>query len=774
MTKNVLKQIVWELWQGLYPLSITEEEGAERLRLKGQMLTSYFQAVRALVKEGRLVKHTDDTYSARMESKVVEGIYKAYSPTFGFVLVPAASPDIYIHELNKGSAMNNDKVRVELLHQHQGRYEGRIIEVVERANTFVVGTFDLQRDWGFVTPDEERLTEDIAIPLSETKGARTSARVLVEITKWPTAMKKAEGKVVEILGYSGDKDLDIRIVMAKHQIPFAFPEEVEEECKKIDATITMTKERKDFQDREIITIDGEDAKDLDDAVEVEILENGNYRLGVHIADVSYYVKKNTAIDKEAYSRGTSTYLIDRVIPMLPKVLSNGICSLNAHEPRYAMSCIMEIDKKGQVCAYEITPSVIEVKRRCNYAEVRKALEEGIMPADLETFYPLLLRLKELALVLKQMRNKRGAVDFEFPEYKILLDEEGIPKRIVKKERSIAEQMIEECMLIANETVASHLEKTGYPSIYRIHEHPSEEKLQTLQQVLRTFNKEIDIDKVEPRDFQQLVQEVKGTELESVVQIMVLRSMQQAEYNTLNQGHFGLASTCYTHFTSPIRRYPDLLVHRLLRQYHSGQPVDEEKMEAYLQQAAEKSSERERLSAEAERDTEDMKRAEYMKPYVGEVFEGQISSVMNFGMFVTLDNGIEGLVHISTMVDDEYIYDELSYRMVGVRSGKSYRLGDTVTVTLAQVDLQRYEIDFVLGKIENLNDVQALMEKRKALRRKKESKKPSKGRKEKESRKGDKKKRKSPKKGQKMTNKEKKKRKVGRVKHGKRGKGNSRK
>ncbi len=721
MMKNVLKEDVLELWKGIYPESITEEEGAERLRLKGNILTEYFAVFRELVREGKLMKHKDDTYSARPESTMIEGIYKAYSPTFGFVLSITDMPDIYIGEQNRGSAMNNDKVRAEILHTHQGRYEGRILEVTERANKRIVGTFDLQKGLGFVTPDEERLTEDIVIPLSETKGARSSARVLVEITKWPTAVKKAEGRVVEILGYTGDKDLDIRVIMAKHQIPFAFPKEVEEECRQIDETIAAAKERKDFRGIDLITIDGEDAKDLDDAVEVTVLPNGRYRLGVHIADVSHYVRPNTALDKEAYKRGTSTYLIDRVIPMLPKVLSNGICSLNAGEDRYAMSCIMEINEEGQVVSYEITPSIIRVKRRCNYQEIRKALEENILPDDLIPFMPMVKDLKQLALILKRMRIRRGAVDFDFPEYKILLDEEGKPLRIVKKERSIAEQIIEECMLIANETVASHLEKTGNPSIYRVHEKPSVEKITVLQQVLNAFDKQLDIEEeVRPIEFQRLVREVKGTDLEAVVQIMVLRSMQQAQYGTENQGHFGLASACYTHFTSPIRRYPDLLVHRLLKKYALKEEFNVSRMSAYLQEAAAQSSERERLSAEAERDTENMKRAEYMKPHEGEVFEGQISSIMGFGMFVSLENGVEGLVHISTMTDDEYFYDEIACRLIGARSGKIYRLGDRVTVTLAQVNLERYEIDFVLGRIENLSDLQAMMEKRRLQRQKKEA------------------------------------------------------
>ena len=459
----------------------------------------------------------------------------------------------------------------------------------------------------------------------------------------------------------------------------------------------------------MVTIDGEDAKDLDDAVSGRKLPNGNYELGVHIADVSHYVVSGQAIDNEAYKRGTSVYLVDRVVPMLPEVLSNGICSLNAHEDRYAMTCMMEIDKDGKVVNYRIRPSIIHVGRRCSYKEVYKALEENIVPHDLEDFMPMLHDLAEISKILNRMRRRRGALDFDFPEYKVLLDHDGTPLRIVKRDRTMAERLIEECMLIANETVASHLEHTHRTSVYRIHENPSEEKLDLFQKVLNYLgqNLVLSADGVTPRDFQKILDVVKGQDIEQVAQIMTLRSMQQAKYSINNVGHFGLASTCYTHFTSPIRRYPDLMVHRLLKadmhwkNGYSKRDVDE----AFLAGAVEHSSIQEQVATEAERDTVDLKKTQYMVPFVGEVFEGTISSITSFGMFVELENGIDGLVHMSMMNDDYYFFDEEHFVLVGKRTGKTYHLGEKVTVTLVKADVEKKQIDFVLGEVNNLMAIQ---------------------------------------------------------------------
>lgn len=660
------------------------------------------------------MKISSDRYVGAKTPQEVTGIYKGYTPTFGFVLSEELTEDVYIAEQNRNTAMNNDKVTVRIIHSGDGRHkqEGEITSIVERANKTLVGTFQREQNSAFVTPDDERIREDVYIPLDKTGGARSSARVQVKITKWPENGKKAEGEVTEVLGYDGDKDLDIKVIMAKHNLPFDFPEDVKEAASHIDMTVTMEEGRRDYRDRNLITIDSEDAKDLDDAIDVVKLPNGNYRLGVYIADVSYYVRPHSPIDEEAYKRGTSVYLVDRVIPMLPTVLSNGICSLNANEDRYSMTCVMEIDGQGKVVKYDIGPAVIRVKRRCNYVEIKKALLDGIVPDDLKPFMPMLQDLREVTTILKNMRLRRGAIDFDFPEYKVILDPEGVPLRLEKRERTIAEQIVEESMLIANETVACYLRDSDNPSVYRIHETPEPERLDMMRTVLSSFNLPMPAtDEVKPADFQKLLEMTKGTNEAAVVQTIALRSMQQARYSTVNAGHFGLASECYTHFTSPIRRYPDLMVHRLIRAYQTQGKLAEKDAQlslSYHTIAADQASTRERVAVEAERETDDLKKCQYMVPFIGQPFEARVTGITSFGLFVGLENGIEGLVHISLLTDDDYEFDEASYTLRGARSGRVYRLGDAMEVTLAQVNVEKGEIDFVPGRYESLADVQKLM------------------------------------------------------------------
>ncbi|MBC3535983.1 ribonuclease R [Megasphaera hominis] len=694
----------------------TVEDCAEQLEIKGDKLALLFTVFDELVRSGILMRVAGERYLAvKRDAGIagITGIYKGYTPNFGFVLTDDLQDDVYIAEANRHTAMNNDKVEVRLIQNSRGhRQEGEIIRIVERANTDIVGTYDRQKTCGFVTPDDERLREDIYVPLDKTKDARSSARVLVHITRWPEAGRKAEGEITEILGYDGDKDLDIKVIMARHGLPFAFPDAVLEEANRINTQVTVTEDRKDYRDRNQITIDSEDAKDLDDAIDVVRLPNGNFRLGVYIADVSWYVKPNSAIDQEAYTRGTSVYLVDRVIPMLPTVLSNGICSLNAGEDRYSMTCVMEIDHQGKVVNYEIAPAVIRVKRRCNYHEIKNALLNGIIPDDLQPFMPMLEDLKEVTQILKNMRMRRGAIDFDFPEYKIILDPEGKPLRLEKRDRSLAEQIVEESMLIANETVACYLRDSENPSVYRIHEVPDPERLEMMRTVLSSFNLPVPKDdEVKPADFQRLIEKSKGTEAELIVQTIALRSMQQAKYSTVNAGHFGLASECYTHFTSPIRRYPDLMVHRLIRQTKRRGKLKEQEAEqslAYHTQASIQASTRERVAVEAERETDDLKKAEYMVPFVGQPFDAHITGITSFGLFVGLENGIEGLIHISLLTDDTYEFDENTYTMRGLFGGHVYRLGDPLEVTLANVNLEKCEIDFVPGRVESLEDLQKIL------------------------------------------------------------------
>lgn len=695
------------------PQGATVEDCAEVLCVKNDELKVLFDTFDELVRRESLMRIAGERFLAAKKPAEITGIYKGYTKNFGFVLTEDLTEDVYIHESNRHTAMNNDKVTVRLLKSSSGhRSEGEVIRIVERANTTIVGTFERQQHCGFVTPDDERIREDIFIPLDKIGNARSSARVVVTITRWPENGRKAEGEITDVIGYDGDKDLDIKVIMARHGLPFDFPDAVKEEANRIDMAVVPTDDRRDYRARQLITIDGEDAKDLDDAIDVERLGNGNYRLGVYIADVSWYVRPHSAIDEEAYGRGTSVYLVDRVIPMLPTVLSNGICSLNAGEDRYSMTCTMEIDANGNVIKSDIGPAIIRVKRRCNYREINQALLEHVVPRDLEPFMPMVQDLKALATILKDMRLRRGAIDFDFPEYKILLDADGKPLRLEKRERSIAEQIVEECMLIANETVATYLKDSKNPSVYRVHETPEPERLEMMNTVLSSFNLPMpNTDDVKPLDFQKLIDVSKGTEAELVVQTIALRSMQQARYSTTNAGHFGLASTCYTHFTSPIRRYPDLMVHRLIRQYqHKGRLSEQEAQQSleFHTIAADQSSARERIAVEAERETDDLKKAQYMVPFVGQPFDAHITGITSFGLFVSLENGIEGLVHISLLTEDDYEFDEATYTMRGRLGGHVYRLGDAMEVTLAKVNTEKCEIDFVPGKVESLTDLQNIL------------------------------------------------------------------
>ncbi len=697
------------------PAGVTVEDCAERLCLTGPELNDLFETFEEMIRSGMLMKAAGDRYTASKSSREITGIYKGYTASFGFVLCGDMQDDIYIAEQHRHTAMNNDKVAVQIIQGERSRHkrEGEIVRIIERANKTLVGTFEREQRCGFVRPDDERIREDIYIPLDKTGGARSGARVVAAITKWPGEGRKAEGEVTELLGYDGDKDLDVKVIMARHGLPFSFPEAVQAEASAVDRTVVMEDGRRDYRDRPLITIDGEDAKDLDDAVDAVRLPNGNFRLGVYIADVSYYVRPHTMLDAEAYERGTSVYLVDRVIPMLPPVLSNDVCSLNAGEDRYAMTCVMEIDGSGAVVSADIGPAVICVKRRCSYDEVRKALVDGIVPDDLEPFLPMLKDLQDLSGVLKNMRLRRGAIDFDFPEYKVILDEEGKPLRLEKRERSVAEQIIEECMLIANETVAAYLRDSENPSVYRVHELPEEDRLAMMRTVLSAFDLSVPSGSdVKPADFQALLAQSKGTDAELVVQTVALRSMQQARYASDNAGHFGLASPCYTHFTSPIRRYPDLMVHRLIRQYQSrGKLGQEEALQSlpYLTAAADHASQRERAAVEAERETDDLKKTQYMAPFIGQPFKARVTGITSFGLFVGLDNGIEGLIHLSLLTDDDYEFDEATYTMRGRLGGKVIRLGDAMDVTLAKVNVEKCEIDFapgVIGSLEELHQILA--------------------------------------------------------------------
>ena len=715
---NSIRTQLISFFKEIAPESYHIEDAAYILHIKGaDALNNCIKIARQLANEGILCTTNYQVYSFGTAYEEFEGIYKAYRSTYGFVLMENGVEDIYISESNRYKAMHNDKVLVRLLSNSPStnhHREGMIVKILEHANETIVGTYDRLLKCGFVTPIDERLGDDIYIDLSNALDARSGAKVLVKITQWPTETKKAEGKIIEILGYKGDIGLDISLIMANHHIPSSFPAEVIDESSAISKSVDYNQSRMDLRDELVITIDGEDAKDLDDAVSAKRLDNGHFELSVHIADVSHYVTSRSAIDQEAYNRGTSVYLVDRVVPMLPEILSNDICSLQAHEDRNTMTCIMEINTHGKVVNYKIVPSIINVGRRCNYKEVYKAITQQIIPDDLAPFMDMIRLLHEISKILKAMRKKSGALDFNFPEYKVLLDTDGTPLRIVKRERTLAEELIEQCMLLANETVASHLEKTQHTSIYRIHEKPSEEKLNQLQTVTHYLGASttFDANTITPKAIQEFLNYSNGTDFEAVAQIMTLRSMQQAKYSTENKGHFGLASSCYTHFTSPIRRYPDLMVHRLLKAnlHWSSGYTKRDYNEQFLMKAAEHASKQEQIAVAAERDAEDLKKTEYMVPFIGDTFIGKVSSITSFGMFVELENGIDGLVHINMMNDDYYFYEEEHFVLVGKRTGKIYRLGQEVEVTLIKADIEKKQIDFVLGKVDNLRSLQNQLEK----------------------------------------------------------------
>ncbi|NLP42982.1 MAG: ribonuclease R [Veillonellaceae bacterium] len=688
---------------------LTAEDLAEQLELKGSELAEFWDLLQQLENEAEIIKTRFDKYGTPERMNLVVGRLSATNKGYGFVIPenPVEDEgDVFIPPDAMLSAMNNDRVVVRI-NRPSGRgrtREGEIIRIVRRANTKVVGVFDCSRHFGFVIPDDPRLGNDIFIPKDEFNGAKIGAKVVAEITKWPERKKSAEGKIVEVLGQKGDLGIEILSIIKRHDLPTEFPAAVERAANKVPQEVNEQEieGRQDLRHLPIVTIDSEDAKDLDDGVYVERLKNGRYLLGVHIADVSYYVRENTPLDQEARQRGTSVYLVDRVLPMLPPRLSNGICSLNAGVDRLAMSIHMEIDHRGQVLNYEIFPSVIKVHRRLSYNIVQKVLVEH--DEQMRTEYSDLIEqledMERLCRILRDRRIRRGAVDFDFPELKVKLDESGRPVEIVKRVRTLSESIIEEFMLVANETVAEHMHELEVPFVFRVHEQPDQEKMDRLNVLLHNFGQSLPkTNEIRPMALQKVLSRIAGRPEERIISTVMLRSLKQARYEAENLGHFGLAATYYTHFTSPIRRYPDLIVHRLLRETFNTGDVSakrRQKLAAMLPEIAFHASERERAAAEAERETVELKKVEYMTQFIGEEFPAIISSVTAFGMFVELENGVEGLVHISSMDDDYYHYVEDQYSLIGERTKNVYRLGEPVTVLLTRTNPEERTLDFVLA------------------------------------------------------------------------------
>ena len=694
---------------------MTAEEMIFAIPVKEEPMHEFWDAIMELEKDGYVVKTRFETYGLPEKMGLVAGRFQLSSKGFGF-LIPdnkGTKPDVFIPPRKLHGAMNNDRVMARIDSHAPGRRpEGEIIRIIQRANTRVVGVFKRTMDFAFVIPDDKRIGSDIYILRRNFGGAANNQKVVVEITDWPTEehnaeRRSAEGRVVEVLGYVGDPGLEILSIIKQHDLPLDFPENVKRAAARIPEEIREKDwlGREDRRDYPVVTVDSEDARDLDDAVYVRRLDNGRYLLGVYIADVSYYVKAKTLLDQEAQERGTSVYLVDRVLPMLPQRLSNGICSLNEKEDRLVMSCEMEIEAEtGRVAKYRIFPAVIHSHHRLSYNLGRAILEEGDKKAreDYADIVPMLEEMRELCRILQKKRARRGAIEFDLPEQKVILDEAGKPLEIKQRIHGLPESIIEEFMLAANETVARHLSMLQWPCVYRVHESPAEDKMEGLAKLLQSFHVKLRIPKngeVRPKDVQAALAEMKERPEERLVNTVALRCMRQAVYQTENIGHFGLAAEYYCHFTSPIRRYPDLLVHRILHAWLKDPDLTQHLStlsEDSLESMSEHSSVQERNAAEAERETVDLKKAEYMLEHIGETYEGVISGVTSFGMFVELANGVEGLVHMSSLTDDYYEFIEDRYCLTGTHTGNTYRLGDTVQIEVLQVNMEDRSIDFIMA------------------------------------------------------------------------------
>ena len=664
---------------------------------------AFKKTLKTMEKEGLIFRTKKDKFALPERLGLITGKLQAHAKGFGF-LIPEieGEKDVFIPSSFINGAMNGDRILVQITREDKNgkKREGEVIQILERGNTKIIGVYEDSKNFGFVIAEDTRISQDIFISKKDRNGAKDGDVVVVEVTKWPEKRRSPEGVVKEVLGQKGDKGLDILTIIKKYGLPEEFPPKVQAFAAGIDEEIPLKeyKRRKDLRDVRMVTIDGEDAKDLDDAVSIERLDNGRYRLGGHIADVSHYVREKNPLDKEALKRGTSVYLIDRVIPMLPKKLSNGICSLNPKVDRLTLSCIMIIDGSGKVLDHEIVESVIRTNERMTYTDVTKILRDN--DPELSKRYDYLLddfkAMEELCNILYKKRTKRGAIDFEFEESKIILNEFGKPIDIKPYEREIANRIIEEFMLVCNETVAEHMFWSHLPFVYRIHEDPDEEKLEKFREFIYNLGYIVKWNgEVKPRNLQEILEKVKGKKEETVVSTLLLRSMMRAKYSPECVGHFGLAAKYYCHFTSPIRRYPDLQIHRIIKEFINGKIDDDrsKKLTALVDYAARQSSERENIATEAEREVDDLKKAEYMLDRIGEEFEGIVSSVTSFGMFVELPNTIEGLIHITALDDDYYIYDENHLCLMGERTKKIYRLGDFVKVRCSKVDIPNREIYF---------------------------------------------------------------------------------
>ena len=647
-----------------------------------------------------VVYHTNkNKYMLLEDSHLLKGIMRINKKGFGFVEIDNRAEDIYVSENNLNGAIHGDIVLVEIISKKTAKdVEGRILRVVKRPVTRYVGEINFRKNNGYVTLDDKKVKVEIEVKKEDSLNAVDGHKVVVELGK-KINNHKYQGKVVEIIGHKNDPGVDILSIVYKYNINVDFPDDVKEQVSMMSMEVSEEelKDRRDLRDTVIFTIDGDDTKDIDDAISIKKLSNGHYELGVHFSDVSYYVKEGSPLDNEAMERGTSVYLVDRVIPMLPHELSNGICSLNPNVDRLAISCVMEFDSNGKQIKYDIFPSVIRSRIQMTYKKVNSILEDNVIPEGYEDFADDLRLMKELADILRAMKVRRGYIDFDVDEAKILVDENCVPTDVVLRNRGTGEMLIEDFMIAANECVATHIYFMNLPFIYRVHDMPKEEKIRSYLSFIGNLGYQIpgNIKDFKPKSMQKLIEYLSDKKEFKILSELLLRSMQKAIYQKENIGHYGLASSCYTHFTSPIRRYPDTTVHRLLRTYLFNHDMSSDTIRHWdekLVYVAEHSSSRERASVDCEREVEDMKMAEYMEKHIGEEFEGMISTVTNFGMFVELDNLIEGLVPIKDM-NDFFNYDEERMTLTGERSHVKYTIGERVVVKVVRASKEEKMIDF---------------------------------------------------------------------------------
>ncbi len=700
------KKVICDLVKDQCYVPMKEKELAMFMQVKPEDRGELKKILSELVEEGKLsVTERGKYVKGRGVPEKLVGTFIGNARGFGFVEIEGREQDLFIPEEGVNGAFNRDTVAVRLSGPKQGkRQEAEVTQIISRGTTSLVGIYQHAGNYGFVIPDNEKFASDIFVPKERSKGAVTGHKVVVELTDYGDLSKNPEGRVAEILGHVNDPGVDILSIVKGFELPLGFSEKVINQAKRVakDVSDKDREGRKDLRNVTMVTIDGEDAKDLDDAVSLS-KEGDQYLLGVHIADVTNYVQENSALDHEALERGTSVYLVDRVIPMLPHALSNGICSLNMGEDRLALSCLMTLDQKGTVISYEIAETVINVDRRMSYTDVNRVLtgdEEAVKAY--EDLAPMFLLMKELADLVRERRRSRGSIDFDFPESKILLDEDGVPISIKPYERNAATKIIEDFMLLANETVAQHFYWMELPFVYRTHDKPDPEKILKLAAFINNFGYHIKVksgdNEVHPKEIQKLLGKIEGDAHEALISRLTLRSMKKAQYTVDCTGHFGLACQYYCHFTSPIRRYPDLQIHRIIKEQLRGRLL-EGRIEHYqeiLPEVAKHSSEMERRADEAERETEKLKKAQYMEGKIGEVFEGVISGITAWGIYVELPDTVEGMIHVSKIEGDYYLYREETYEMVGRDTGKTYKLGQKVWIMVDGVDYLQKSIDFVFA------------------------------------------------------------------------------